>query len=243
MLEVAICDDDQAQLALVSAYVAECFQDNAVPVTIHRFTHPDTLLEQCERRRFHLYILDIVMPMIDGVEVGRIIRGQDRQAVILYTTYEPSFALQSFETGPVDYLLKPVDKNRLCRSLMQAVERLKDVDGRTCIIKAAQGMQVLDHRHILYCEYSNHTVRYTLTDGRSITTCVIRGTFAEHIKGLLEDGRFIRPHISFVVNMDYIEGFSKTRFTLRRGATIPIAARHYSAVRDVFMDYLLSKGR
>jgi len=242
MLEVAICDDDQAQLSLVATYASDCFQTNSIPASISRFKHPDDLLESCEKRRYHLYILDIVMPMINGVEVGRIIRGRDRHAVILYTTHEPSFALESFDTAPVDYLLKPIDRERLCRSLLSAIARLTDVEERTCIVKTADGMQVLTYAEILFCEYSRHTVRYTLTGNRSITTCVIRGTFAEHVKGLLEDGRFLRPHVSYVVNMDFIEGFSKTRFTLRSGETVPIVARHYRAVRDAFLHYLLSKG-
>lgn len=242
MLEVAICDDDHTQLSLVATYTSEYLEANAISASISRFKHPDDLLESCEKKRYHLYILDIVMPMINGVEVGRIIRERDRQALIIYTTGEPGFALQSFDTAPIDYLLKPIDKERLWRSLTQAIGLLKDIDGRTCIVKTADGMQVIAHAEILYCEYSRHTVRYVLSANRSITTCVIRGTFAEHVTGLLEDGRFIRPHVSFVVNMDHVESFTKTRFTLRTKETVPIVARHYCAVRDAFLTYILSKG-
>jgi DNA-binding LytR/AlgR family response regulator len=119
MLNIAICDDDSTQLGLLASYTTECIQSHAIGAVIHQFDHPDKLLSSCERQRYHIYILDIVMPMINGLEVGKAIREREPGSIILYATYEPGYALQSFESSPINYLLKPIDKGscveRCCR--------------------------------------------------------------------------------------------------------------------------------
>lgn len=241
MLNIAICDDDSTQLGLLASYTTECIQSHAIGAVIHQFDHPDKLLSSCERQRYHIYILDIVMPMINGLEVGKAIRERDQEAIILYATYKPGYALQSFESSPINYLLKPIDKGQLCRTLLQAFSRLDKASDTSCTVKTAEGVRVLRFAEILIAEYSNHTVRYTLTDARVIVTSIIKGSFTDHIQGLLRDERFIRTHISYVLNMDYIEGFTKTRFTLHGGYEVPIVAKLYRTVRERYLEYLLTK--
>lgn len=243
MLDIAICDDDPGQLALIHSYTAQFVQENTIQASIHQFMHPDELLRTCEKRRYHLYILDIVMPMLNGVEVGKTIREHDQQAIILYATSEPSFALQSFATNPINYLLKPIDKQQLFRTLSLAVSKLNLPQEHTCTVKTQEGMRVLRFSEIVCCEYCDHTVIYTLTDARTVTTKVIKGTFSHHIEPLLKDKRFLRPHVSYILNMEYVEGFTKTRFTLRSGLSVPIVAKQYCTIRDTYLDYLATKGQ
>lgn len=242
MLDIAICDDHSSQLALLATYTTEYMREHNVVASIRQFLHPDALLQSMEQHRFTLYILDILMPMLDGVEVGKIIRARDQEAMILYTTSEPGFALQSFAARPFDYLLKPIQKQQFFETLTLAVAKLTLPAARTRVIKTHEGMKVLSLNDILYCEYMNHVVSYTLAGGRTVTTKVIKGTFTDHVAVLLEDSRFVRPHISYVMNMDHVEMFDRTSFTLRGGLTIPIAARNYTTVRDIYMDYLAAKG-
>ncbi|HKM07602.1 MAG TPA: LytTR family DNA-binding domain-containing protein [Sphaerochaeta sp.] len=241
MLNIAICDDDSTQLGLLFAYTQECIQTNAIHAVIHQFDHPDKLLLSCEKQQYHLYILDIVMPMINGLEVGKDIRKRDQEAIILYATYEPGFALQSFESSPINYLLKPIDKQLLCKTLLQAFSKLDKASDSSCTVKTAEGVRVLRFAEILIAEYSNHTVQYTLTNARIVETCIIKGSFSDHTQSLLQDKRFIRSHVSYILNMDYIEGFTKTRFTLHGGYEVPIVAKLYRSVRERYLEYLLMK--
>ena len=243
MLDIAICDDDPSQLGLLAAYTTEWIQAYQKEAAIHQFLHPDELLRTCEKRRYHLYILDIIMPMFNGVEVGKTIRELDQEAILLYTTSEPSFALQSFATNPINYLLKPIDKQQLFKTLSLAVSKLDLPQEHTCMVKTQEGMRVLRLSEILYCEYSDHTVIYTLSGARTVTTKVIKGSFSHYIEPLLQDKRFIRPHVSYILNMEYVEGFTNTRFTLRSGVSVPIVAKQYCLVRDTYLDYLATKGQ
>ncbi len=243
MLDIAICDDDPGQLALLAEYTSEFMQADHSEAVIHQFLHPDDLLISCESHQYHIYILDIVMPMVNGIEVGKAIREHDRSAMIIYATNEPGFALQSFVTNPTNYLLKPIDRQQFFTTLDLIVSRLDIDSGRTLPVKTRNGIRILRYSEIICCEYRKHTVTYHLTDRTIVTTTIIKGSFARHITRMIEDVRFVRPHVSFVVNMDHVESFDRNRFTLRYGITVPIVTRHYRAVRDRYMDYLLSKER
>jgi two-component system LytT family response regulator/two-component system response regulator AlgR len=67
-------------------------------------------------------LLDIKMPLADGFEVANAVEDSGGPAVIFVTAFD-SYALQAFETSAVDYLLKPVEFERLNSALMRARER------------------------------------------------------------------------------------------------------------------------
>lgn len=79
MLHIAICDDQPDQLAAIAAYINDYIEKSALDAEVRLFTHPDELLVACETERFHIYILDIVMPMVNGIEAGRRFAGLTRK--------------------------------------------------------------------------------------------------------------------------------------------------------------------
>lgn len=241
MLHIAICDDHPLELETVATYTKEYMELNRIDAQLRQFTHPDALLIACETERFSLYLLDIVMPMINGIEVGREIRRLDREAQIIYTTTEPSFALDAYVANPINYLLKPIDRSKLFETLALALSKVDLEEEATLTVKTKNGLRVVPLFSIVCCEYTERTARYTLTDGETITTRTLQESFAEHIAPLLRNQHFLQPHHAFVLNMRRVEGFSKDGFTVRGGLRIPISAKQYATVRNTYMDYLLSK--
>lgn len=242
MLHIAICDDQPLELETVVAYTEKYMEANRIDARILKFTHPDALLMTCEAERFSLYLLDIVMPLVNGIEVGREIRRLDRLAQIIYITSEPGFALDAYVASPVNYLLKPIDKSRFFETLTLAISRIDLADEASLTVKTKSGLRVVPLFTIACCEYVQRTARYTLVGGETISTLTIQESFAQHVVPLLRDGRFLQPHNAFVVNMSRVEGFAKDGFTLRGGMTVPISSKQYSMVRDSYMHYLLAKG-
>lgn len=241
MLRIAICDDLPGQLAAIAAYINEYIAASVLDAEVRQFTHPDALLATCETERFHIYILDIVMPMINGIEVGREIRRLDREAQIIYATTEPSFALEAFIAYPINYFIKPIDKARFFETLSLAVSKVNTDDEHIVTIKTKEGLRVIKLSSIISCEYIRHSVQYTLMNSETLTTRSIQESFSEHIRPLLSDARFLQPHAAFVLNMSRVEAFSKDGFVMRGGTVIPISSKQYSSVRDIYMDYLLAR--
>lgn len=241
MLHIAICDDQPCELETIATYAKEYIEQNGIEAELRQFTHPDALLSACESERFHLYVLDIVMPMVNGIEVGREIRRLDREAQIIYATSEPSFALEAYTANPVNYLLKPIDKVLFFDSLALAISKLNLAEEASLTVRSKDGLRVIPLFSIVCCEYAQRAARYTLANGEIIITRTLQESFSEHMAPLLRDKRFLQPHNAFVLNMSCVVGFSKEGFTLRCGVSVPVSSKQYSAVRDNYMDYLLAK--
>ncbi|PHV70919.1 LytTR family transcriptional regulator [Sporanaerobium hydrogeniformans] len=243
MLKIAICDDQPKELTMMQSYITEYLTAYGLSAEVKQYTHPDDLLHQLQADCFHLYLLDIVMPMVNGLELGKEIRCFDREAQIIYITTEPQYALQAYSVNPINYLIKPVDKHQLFDTLTLAISKIDLSEEQTLAVKTADSIRVLKPSDILFCEYKNHVALYILTGGEELVSRTIRESFADYIKPLLEKPYFLTCHKAFVVNMRYIEEFAKDSFTLRGGKIVPISAKQYIAVRDSYTDYLMAKER
>lgn len=241
MYYVAVCDDSLKELNVVTEYIKEYIETSGIDAEIKQFAHPDKLLDACEKERFHIYILDIVMPMVNGIEVGRGIRRLDREAQIVYITTEPGFALEAFSANPINYLVKPVDKIKLFDTLTLAVSKVDSSEESVISIKTKDGTRVMKLASIVYCEYAGHIAVFGLTNGEKVSSVSMRAPFGTFAEQLICDRRFVQTHASYVINMNYVEGFSRDGFTLRGKIAIPIAKALYAEVRNRYMDYILSK--
>ncbi len=95
-------------------------------------------LDKIARHQPDLVLLDLQMPVMGGMDVIRSLKsGTHLPAIVIVTAYD-KFALQAFEAGAIDYLLKPVGQRRLA----EAVERAKSLTGRAAIERLAQLQEV-----------------------------------------------------------------------------------------------------
>jgi len=241
MLRIAICDDVSAELRRIAALTNEYLAERNVCADIREFSHPEALLTACEPKTFHIYLLDMVMPMISGLELGRCIRRVSTDAQIIYITTEPGFALDAYSVNPLHYLLKPVDKGELFAALELATGKVGFGEEALVTVKTREGLRTLSVDVVASCEYVRHTVIYTLVRGEQVKTSTISGSFAEHVVPLLRDRRFIQPHAAFIVNMSCVDRLSKDGFTMKGGAFVPISGKQLSAVRNAYMSYRLGE--
>ena len=242
MLRIAICDDQPDQLQSLVSLTKQYISANSLTAEVSEFSHPDMLVTAIEAESFHLYILDIVMPMVSGLELGKELRRFDREAQIIYATTEPQFALQAYAASPINYLIKPIDSKQLFDSLALAIAKANLAEEQTFAVKTAGSLRVLRLSELVCCEYCSHAVIFSLANGDPVLSRTIRENFSDYCAPILKDRHFLQCHSAFVVNMRWVERFAKDSFTLQGGKTVPIAAKLYPAVRDVYMDYLMSRG-
>ncbi|MCW8874621.1 MAG: response regulator transcription factor, partial [Gammaproteobacteria bacterium] len=101
----------------------------------------DALL-QCETLQPDLVFLDIRMPVMDGLEAARHLASAERPPAVIFTTAYGEHALEAFETHALDYLLKPVRRERL----VQALERVRRItQGSSVALAGLPESQVRSH--------------------------------------------------------------------------------------------------
>jgi DNA-binding LytR/AlgR family response regulator len=87
----------------------------------------------------------------------------------------------------------------------------------------------------------NHTMTFHLTTGKKLTTMVLRESFAQLTECYLQDFRFLKPHASFVLNMDHVQIITPKEFEMLDGGIVPISRRAYAAARKRFTEYILAR--
>jgi len=97
-------------------------------------------LEKISADRPDLVLLDLQMPVMGGLEVVRNLRRGTHMPVIIIVTAYDKYALEAFEAGAIDYLLKPVGEKRLA----EAVHRAKRMTEREAAERLAQLQQIPD---------------------------------------------------------------------------------------------------
>ncbi len=245
MIRIAICDDDISSLELTHHQVTEYLSERAPEeeLLIRRFHSPYDLLECLENPNlcFNVYIMDIIMPMYTGIELGRIIRRNDEYAVIIYTTGSGEHALDAADTSPLAYIVKPIELKKLHETLDAALRRIGQTTTRNVLIKRKDGLANIGLHQIEYVEYRDHTLIFQLVDGRTIPSRVIQESFSWVVENTLNDPRFLKPHASYAINMDHVAGMSSTEFQMSTGMKIPISKRVYTQVKQAFIDYMVEK--
>lgn len=98
-------------------------------------------LVQISRHKPDLVLLDLQMPEMGGLDVVRNLRRGPHMPVLIIVTAHDAYAVEAFEAGAVDYLLKPVRRQRL----LDAVERARRVTGWQAAEKLAHLQELFDH--------------------------------------------------------------------------------------------------
>lgn len=241
MLRIAICDDTPEELCAVAALTKEYLASRRLDAEVREFSHPDALLTAGETESFHLYLLDIVMPMVNGLELGRTIRRLNTDAQIIFITMERRFALDAYSVNPLHYLLKPVARDDLFAALELAIRKVDFGNEVQLTLKTHGGLRTVAAGEIACCEYCRHAALYTLVTGERVETQTLAGSFSAHIAPLLADRRFLQPHAAFAVNMSCAERLDKEGFTLRGGLFVPVSGKQFAAVRSTYINYRLGR--
>ena len=119
-LRVIIADDERPARSLLASMLLE-FDEVSL---VGEASTGTEAVELIERERPDLALLDLQMPEIDGLGVVRLLK-KDRMPAIAFVTAYDEYAVQAFELNAVDYLLKPIDRARLRRTIERASEKLE----------------------------------------------------------------------------------------------------------------------
>ena len=125
-LRVFIADDERPAREYLKRLLAE-FDDVEL---IGEAENGTEALESIKALKPHLALLDLQMPEMSGIEVVRQLRKTEMPLTAFVTAFD-EYAVQAFELNAVDYLLKPVEVDRLRETIERAKERLEQTDWRS----------------------------------------------------------------------------------------------------------------
>ncbi len=193
-------------------------------------------LEEIREYRPDLVFLDVQMPECDGFDVLEMLGCDLPPAVIFVTAYD-HYALKAFETGALDYLLKPFEDSRFELALGRARERLRrhrPTAGSTRLtVKSGNQILFLEPQDIDWIEAADY---YACLHVGS-RTHLLRRSMSE-LERDLDPNTFRRIHRSAIVNLARVRGLQlnhagEYEVLLNDGITLPISRRYRRQIQSV----------
>ena len=233
VLSIAICDDNPMFLEEAVSMLSD-WPGKPPGMQYTCFTDGDALLKAHSSTPFDLLLIDVVMPLLNGIEAAQELREQDKQVKIVFLTSSPEFAIDSYKVKVSNYLLKPVEKAALHCCLDELWEELQQ-NARSVLVRSASAVHRLTLNSIEFLEAQNKHTHFFLSDGTDIDSVQPLHTFESSF--LLSDG-FCKCHRSYIVNLNHIRSYTANEIILRSGRSVRISrslhkefeAAYFSAV-------------
>ena len=194
------------------------------------------LLDAARAERFTLYLLDVLMPGMTGMDAAREIRSFDAAADIIFLTTSPGFAYESYGVRAAEYLLKPINAKLLYPVLDKLYLReQKPQDGLTV---KSNGMLVrLPFSQLSYVEVNGKHLFFNMADG---TVYEVAASMREYEGALLARPEFMRVHRSYIVNMLQAEKLSPAGVITFSGHNVPVSRLLYGQLQKDYLALLFS---
>ena len=212
-----IIDDEPAAHYVLANYIE---QNPSLELVFQGYNGVETM-DYLSENKVDLMFLDIDMPEISGIEMLQQLANPPR--TILTTAYS-EFALESYEYGVLDYLLKPIYYPRF----LKAIERFLEIEGTniqeeipvevtgSIHVKVDSDTIDIEVSSILYAQsYGNYVKIFTLK--RNYLATITTNDFEK----MLPSSQFMRAHKSYIIALDKVDEVMKDHVVIKRNP-IPI---------------------
>lgn len=235
-MKIAVCDDSAMFLQEVAGALKQYSETYHTHVEYKLFPNPLELVTQMENgAHYDVILMDVMMPGINGIQCAKDIRAYDNCVKIIFMTCSPEFAVDSYAVNASQYLLKPVQKEKLFVTLRQIEIESEHAKKFVFILKTKSGITKIALSDLEYCEVINRKVVLHLANGEE-HECGLKMSDLEN--KLLPFGMFIRPHRSYLINMDYIRSMTTNNIIMECSVEVPIPRDKSIQIKRTYMDYM-----
>jgi two-component system, LytTR family, response regulator LytT len=180
--------------------------------------------------------LDVEMPGASGIDAARLVRGRSEPPAVVFVTAHAEYAVDAFAVEAFDYLLKPVDPERLARVVERLLARTTPTarSARKIPVVAGGRIELIDQEQVHFIQAEGDYSRVHTHDRSYLSTASLH-----ELEEALRKDRFMRIHRSYIVNLAKVAavrraGEDRIRLTLddAQGTELDVARRQSRRVRD-----------
>ncbi|MFC0187384.1 LytR/AlgR family response regulator transcription factor [Fictibacillus aquaticus] len=222
--KILIADDDRPSREVLKQFIKPLPQFDVCGEA----SNGDELINQSAVHQPDLILMDICMPLINGINaIKEIIKFSPHVKFIIITGHE-KFAVEAFNLSALDYIVKPVERARLFTALQKAaaqfdyMNREKErVSAKKLLMKNKGSVSFIAYDDIVFVEKSERKAHiHTLSQVYETTDTL--DTLARKL-----DERFLSAHRSFIINIDWIENITPVDETFK------VSFRNYSETAHI----------
>ncbi len=217
LIQAVLIDDEDNSLEALSILLARYCPDVEI---IGTGQSVEEAVETIDTLQPELVFLDIALPDGQGFEVLEQV--SHKAFEVIFTTAYDQYALTAFEFSALDYLLKPINAEKLQQSVkrFQEIKGDRDISGRVSVLKeglnnineriiltSMDGFEVYKIADIIRCEANGSYTTFFIKGGIKVVTSKTLNNFEK----LLSDQPFARVHSKHLVNLDFIKRYISGR--------------------------------
>lgn len=233
MINVAICDDDREFCERLSNYIEELYFDKH-NLLVDIYTDCDTLLERIKTDNYDIILLDIEFGNnSEGIHTGNRIRDEilNDYIQIIYISAKSDYAMKLFDSRPLNFLTKPIDKRELYKSMNKAIKLCNDCVG---VLKFKISGE--------YFKLMTKDIIYVTKKLRKIQIVTKSGNYEyygklEDIDKQLSNVHFVKVHKGVIVNVSCIKAYRRDGITLVTGELLPVSRTYKENVKKIVADW------
>lgn len=237
-MKIAICEDNEIDLSVLKQELEKYFSSRLMgqgSVSYYCFTNGEDFLAGSEGFKYDLVILDIYMDFMNGMDVARCIRKENKIVPIVFITNSDDYALEGYEVDASGYLMKPICREKLS-SMLDHIFPSAVKDGAIRFSCKRQIIE-LETAMIMFIESMGRTLLIHCCDGELYKT----NEKLDDMEKRIDNPDFLRCHKSYLVNMRYISKIGNGCFFLADGVRVSIRQRDEGYMIRCYERFALDK--
>lgn len=230
MYRIGICDDDYMFCAQMEKGLEDFAREMAIIIEIEVFLSGEDYLEyMVGKQPLDILFLDIELGGTDGISVGQKIRCDLTNEVtqIVYVSSKQSYAMSLFQNRPMDFLVKPVEKEDICK-IMHEYRRLFDRKKDFFEFHVGKTSYRVATDRIMYFQCEGKKIHIVTSDNNDRQ---FYGTMRDVEKQVNMD-TFCIIHKSYIVNVNYVAEFHIDEVIMTTNVALPISQPMRKKVRQ-----------
>lgn len=220
MLKIALCDDDSQFVSKITGLIQSLLQNSTESSVITTYINPAALTASIsDGERYDIYILDVEMPDLNGMDVAKRIREFQPNAPLLFLSSHLSYATEGYKVQALRYVSKLDLDHALPEALEQAIATLEKTDTCFIMVQHYQNYTRILHKDILYVQKMQRSIQIvTDRQGNFKDSRGIKELFSE-----IDDPRFIFTDRAYFVNLDYVQELNGSWLVLTNEDRVPVS--------------------
>lgn len=230
-MRIAICDDITSDCNIIHDTIIThpIIQNSKIDIFHSSSSLADAVNQDA---KYDIAFLDVDMPELSGIELGKLIKNQSPKTFIVFVTSYPQYAIDAFSCEASDYLLKPLNHDKAMFSLNRLITKYQE-NNKYYVIKIKTEAIRIPIKDIYYIECCNKHIIYHTKNQRYETLGKLSTTY-----NALRDYGFYQIHQGYIVNMDKIARFEQNSVILDDGRSVMVSVRKRAEVLLAYGQYL-----
>ena len=232
-MRIASCEDEKVVLDFESSLVTQWAAGAGCPLQLDTYISAEQFLFESEDKApYDVLIFDIQMKNMNGMELAKKLRARGSDAVIIFITGVPDYAIEGYEVGAVRYILKPV-KEEVLKGLLDSVwaDRQKKTEDYF-VLGQGSDLEKISFDKIIYIEARGH---YVFLKGLDFEREWKAG-FTETAAAFEGKGFFCLRR-GLLVNLSHVSKITRTECMLDNGEFLPVARGVYKDLNEAFIEF------